>query len=549
MASGSGAKKSKSLLAVLLCIPLAFIVYYLISYSSQAVSIGNVKQVTVQVPGGSETVFDKREDVDFFVDLLNGAKTISSPMRDVSDETPVNIICTRSDKSITYRLYPTLNLTGCLLIGPAPDNKLYVLESEAAGKLLLRDEFDYMYSKNFLPRLYVARGESKEEVLPLESNWKYKKADGNEYVFTPQEYAKGDETYRIYKGNENRLVFEPGTDVRNYELTDISYIAENGSQYSIRDISELDLSVDTLVTVSFTAKWSSLNGADCYGEAKYRFNVLYDIPAEISIDEEKIYRPGDFIVINAVHLNEGEEFALQTELDTTPIRFSMTGDDKGVALLPIALDNEPGTYSLKIMTGSGEQDFEITLEERANAGNWKPVQITAEDYRVYLTPDILRECADVLAAATQIRPATDYFIWGSEAMRAPVISGEIMFDYGDVVNLANAEITGDAGNLTLYGRLYTVAEGTQVRSAQVGEVVFAGTTAPTGNTVIIYHGNGIYTYYYHLASVNVQAGYTLTSGEIIGVAGDSGYTGGQTLLHFAVSIDGVFIDPAAALAK
>ena len=203
MASGSGAKKSKSLLAVLLCIPLAFIVYYLISYSSQAVSIGNVKQVTVQVPGGSETVFDKREDVDFFVDLLNGAKTISSPMRDVSDETPVNIICTRSDKSITYRLYPTLNLTGCLLIGPAPDNKLYVLESEAAGKLLLRDEFDYMYSKNFLPRLYVARGESKEEVLPLESNWKYKKADGNEYVFTPQEYAKGDETYRIYKGNEN----------------------------------------------------------------------------------------------------------------------------------------------------------------------------------------------------------------------------------------------------------------------------------------------------------------------------------------------------------
>ena len=76
MASGSGAKKGKSLLAVILCIPLAFIVYYLISYSSQSVSIGNVKEVTVQIPGGSETVFDKRADVDFFVDLLNGAKLL-----------------------------------------------------------------------------------------------------------------------------------------------------------------------------------------------------------------------------------------------------------------------------------------------------------------------------------------------------------------------------------------------------------------------------------------------------------------------------------------
>ena len=546
MASGSGAKKGKSLLAVILCIPLAFIVYYLISYSSQSVSIGNVKEVTVQIPGGSETVFDKRADVDFFVDLLNGAKTISSPMRDVSDETPVNIICTRSDKSITYRLYPTLNLTGCLLVGPAPDNKLYVLESETAGKLLLRDEFDYMYAQRFLPRLYVARGESKEEVMPLECDWKYKKTDGNEYPYAPQTYAKGDETYRIYKGNDNRLVFEPGIETRQYELADISYIADNGSQYSIRDISELDLSVDTLVTVSFTAKWSSLNGADCHGEAKYKFNVLYEIPAEISI-EEKTYRPGDLIAINAVHLNEGEEFALQTGLNTAPIRFSMTGEDKGVALLPVAFDNEPGSYELKIITGSGERVFEINAEARENAGNWKPVQVSAEDYRAYLAPEILRDCADTLAAAAQIRPSSDYFIWGTEQMRAPVISGETLFDYGDVVNLANAEITGDAGNLTLAGRLYKVAEGTQVRSAQVGEVVFAGTTKPTGNTVIIYHGCGIYTYYYHLDSVNVQVGYTLTSGEIIGVAGSSGYTGGQTLLHFAVSIDGVFIDPASVI--
>ncbi|MBO4278051.1 MAG: M23 family metallopeptidase [Clostridia bacterium] len=547
MASGSGAKKGKSLLAILLCIPLAFIVYYLISYSSQSVSIGNVKQITVQVPGGNETVLDKREDVDFFVDLINGAKTISSPMRDVSDETPVNIICARSDKSITYRLYPTLNLTGCLLIGPAPDNKLYVLESEAAGKLLLRDEFDYMYAQNFLPRLFVSHGGSKEEVPPVESDWKYIKSDGNEYTYTPQEYATGEEVYRIYKGNENTLVFEPGAETRQYEMTDISYIAENGSQYSIRDISELNLSVDTLVTVSFTAKWSSLNGADCFGEAKYKFNVLYDIPAEISIDEEKTYVPGDFIVINAVHLNEGEEFALQTGLNTTPIRFTMTGDDKGVALLPISYDNAPGDYELKIITGSGEQTFAVTVAERANAGNWKPVPVSVEDYRSCLAPEILRECGDTLASATQIRPAEDYYIWGSEAMRAPVLSGEILFDYGDAINLANADIIGDAGNLTLYGRLYSVAEGTQVRSVQVGVVVFAGSLNPTGNTVIIYHGCGIYTYYYHLASLNVQSGYTLTSGEIIGSAGNSGYTGGDTMLHFAVSIDGVFIDPAAAV--
>ena len=542
MASGKGAAKSKSLLAIILCIPLAFILYFFILYSSQSVSIGNVKQVTVQVPDGQEKTFEAGADVDFFVELINSAKTISSAMRDVSGERPVNIIYDRSDKSITYRLYPTLNLTGCLLIGPAPDNKLYVLDSEQAGKLLLRDEFEYMYASHFLPRLYVSHSGETDEVAPVESDWKYIKSDGKEYVYTPAEYAAGDETYRIYKGNDNKLVFDPPFDARQFEMTDVSYVSESGNTYSISDISELDLSVDTLVTVSFTAKWSSLNGAQSFGEAKYRFNVMYDIPAEITI-EDRDYYPGDVITVNAVHLNEGEEFSLVTELDTVPIRFTMTSEDKGVALIPIAPGNEPGIYDLTIITGSGEQSFEINVLARDDPGAWKPVQVSAADYAAYLTPEKLRECADVLAAATQARPASEYFVWGEDVLRAPV-SGNVRFDYGDVVNLANAEITGDAGNLTLPGRLYEISAGTQVRSAQAGIVVYAGSAVPTGNTVVIYHGCGIYTYYYHLDTVNVRVGYTMTSGEIIGTGGQSGYTGGDDLLHFAVSVDGCFVDPA-----
>ena len=544
MSKGRKGAKSKTVLAVILCIPLAFIVYFAVVFSSKTVSPDNVNRVTVRAPGASETVMTGKEDIDFFVDgIINSAKSISTPMRDVSSEEPVYIIYDRIDKTITYRLYPTLNLSGCLLV--SPDNDLFVLDTDVSSKLLLRGEFDYLYSQSFLPTLYITSGDNVVAVDPVESDWKYIKSDGNEYTYTPERYADGDETYTVYKGNDNKLVFYPDYDAHRYEMSDISYTAENGTQYMIRDISELDLSFDTVIDVGFTVKWSSLNGAGSYGEAKYAFRLLYDIPADLSISRTD-YTVGDVIVIEATHLNPREQFELVADFDTAGIRFNMTGEDKGVALIPVGLSVEEGEHVLKIRSGAGETEFTLNVKALDDS-RWTPVPVTTEDYFAKLSPEKLAAAKSVLDSVTRERPLDEYIVFGSDKLREPVSKSEVIYNFGERVNIANADITGDAGNQIISGKVYALSDGTQVRSAQQGVVVLSEELGPTGNTVVIYHGCGIFSYYFHLDKVNVEVGYTLTSGEIIGTAGQTGYTGGKTMLHFALSVDGSFIDPAALI--
>lgn len=70
------------------------------------------------------------------------------------------------------------------------------------------------------------------------------------------------------------------------------------------------------------------------------------------------------------------------------------------------------------------------------------------------------------------------------------------------------------------------------------------TVRSTGNYVIIDHGDGLTTRYYHLAygSVKVQPGDTVQAGEAIGYMGSTGYSTGAHL-HFQLEIDGVPVDP------
>ncbi|MBO4452498.1 MAG: M23 family metallopeptidase [Clostridia bacterium] len=538
MASVRSGKRTSALLAIILCVPIAFIVYFIIAYSSQTLTLSNVNRITIQATGAEDSVISDKDDIAFFVDTFKSAKTINTAIRDITGEEPVYIIFERSDRTLVYRLYPSLNLTGCMMIGP--DNKLSVLDSEDAGKLLLRREFDYLYYRNFLPKLYIVSGGSKTEVRPADSNWTYIKSDGNEYAYVP-DYATGEELYTVYRGNENSLIFDPDGDMRPYEISNISFTSENGVIFNITDIAELDLSIDTKINVSFDVKWSGLNGAECYGDARYDFDVMYDIPAEITLSSEE-YAVGEVIAVCATHFNPDEKIAMKTDLFTTDLCFTATDTDKGVALLPIGLENEPGEYSIVFTTGAGEQSFSVTVKALENGETWLPVSVTDEEYETMFTDETLGTVYAVLASAAEFRPDEDYFIYGVNAMQPPVRQTEIRYDFGVRASVTNPNVLGV--NLTVNGRAYAVPKDTKVRSAQKGVVMLSEELPTVGNAVVVYHGYGIYTYYFHLDGVNVNVGDVLTSGEIIGTAGTTGFTNGETLLHFAVSVDGIFVDPS-----
>ncbi len=84
--------------------------------------------------------------------------------------------------------------------------------------------------------------------------------------------------------------------------------------------------------------------------------------------------------------------------------------------------------------------------------------------------------------------------------------------------------------------------GAPVPAAEKGRVIFADYLGIYGNTVIIDHGFGLFSLYAHLAGFMVSIGDEVKRGQLIGYTDTTGLAGGDHL-HFAVLVNGIFVEP------
>lgn len=84
--------------------------------------------------------------------------------------------------------------------------------------------------------------------------------------------------------------------------------------------------------------------------------------------------------------------------------------------------------------------------------------------------------------------------------------------------------------------------GTPIHAAQRGRVVLAENLFFSGNTVILDHGLGVYTFYGHMKSMSVAAGDEVKTGSVIGLVGATGRATGPHL-HWSLVVDGARVNP------
>ncbi|HOT58101.1 MAG TPA: M23 family metallopeptidase [Spirochaetales bacterium] len=88
--------------------------------------------------------------------------------------------------------------------------------------------------------------------------------------------------------------------------------------------------------------------------------------------------------------------------------------------------------------------------------------------------------------------------------------------------------------------------GTPVRAAMDGTVIAVNFSTGMGNYIIIKHRSGYKTLYAHLKSAVVSVGDYVTTSNVIGYVGNTGYSTGPHL-HFTVYKNGYTINPMAVL--
>ncbi len=96
------------------------------------------------------------------------------------------------------------------------------------------------------------------------------------------------------------------------------------------------------------------------------------------------------------------------------------------------------------------------------------------------------------------------------------------------------------------GADYAAPRGTPVLAANDGRVALVGDFFFPGRLVVLDHGLGLYTLYFHLEEVGVQPEALVHRGEPIGTVGSTGRATGPHL-HFGAFAGGARIDPAALL--
>jgi murein DD-endopeptidase MepM/ murein hydrolase activator NlpD len=93
---------------------------------------------------------------------------------------------------------------------------------------------------------------------------------------------------------------------------------------------------------------------------------------------------------------------------------------------------------------------------------------------------------------------------------------------------------------------YRVPTGTPVAAMNAGTVLLARFLYFEGNCVVIDHGLGLLTLYFHLSEIRVKEGDGVQRGQEIGLSGGTGRATGPHL-HVAVRWEGAYLDPARLL--
>jgi len=135
------------------------------------------------------------------------------------------------------------------------------------------------------------------------------------------------------------------------------------------------------------------------------------------------------------------------------------------------------------------------------------------------------------------------------------IAGSYMWPFSQsatdpVIGFYGMRINPVSGQWRLHaGQDFTVPYGSSIPAAGDGQIASVGFDSGRGNYVIIDHGNGISTHYFHMAALSqLQVGDSVERGARIGAVGSTGNSTGAHL-HWETHVNGTAIDPRQFMAS
>jgi murein DD-endopeptidase MepM/ murein hydrolase activator NlpD len=201
------------------------------------------------------------------------------------------------------------------------------------------------------------------------------------------------------------------------------------------------------------------------------------------------------------------------------------------AVVGIDLNAEPGRYTLELTINGRTTSRGVTVVRKKY-----PLQrLKLPEDKVTLSPEnearVEREQKEMAA----IWPVESVRDWSGN-FSDPLPGKEITTSFG------MRRIINNIPKNPHTGVDLSAEEGEPVRAPNDGVAVLVEEQFFSGNSVVLDHGQGIHTMFFHLSKVNVHRGQAVRKGDVIGFVGSTGRVTGACL-HWGVRVQGARVDP------
>ena len=396
-----------------------------------------------------------------------------------------------------------------------------VIRSARPEFFFVHEAFSDLYAHADMPEIKINIEETSIAPVVELSQWEYQKWDDNWYsgnqIPPPQATA---ETV-VVTAEDTKLSLDLSLPADAVLLTVLGPDGNIRLSEPVTDGNLPLMAYNGTYLYEISALWGDA-GQDYRGEYRASFPVKVELPP-VFIAPGPMVVQGELAAFYALHMPEGVTPLLETDMAANVSFYPY--EDGYVAYIPTHYGTSPGEYAFTY--GLPGQDLAETQ-----------VRVVTREFHIqYMTIDPGTQAATQNAEAyaqynryfppsRQVSSPERYY---SEPFVLPVGYSRLTTEFGQTRYVNNSPTASRHSGLDM-----AAPTGTPIVATNNGKVTLAMYLILTGNTLVIDHGQGLFSVHFHMHELHVSQGEIVTRGQQVGTVGSTGFSTGPHL-HFTMS--------------
>ncbi len=513
------------LIALVLIISLgAFYVYKINVFDESTLKTIDIRSGDFTTP--SVYTLERDEAKDLFSSLSSVIVSDIDETTAVEGATEFDMtILNRWNLTHNYRVFFTETQTVYMRI----DNDKALYEVEDPIFFYSYIGFDALYTDLQFPNFNISINQTPVPFTIKELSWSFRRLDETWQDITP---VFEPPTADVAGLNEMTSTFSLGIDKMPSEAK-LKIVDTKTTQTTFEgpvDISGLPIPEhDGAFSYELSLTWNDAD-TNYKGYTSLSIPVEVDLPESFTISKETV-KQGDMLVVTALHVNDFSK--LTVEQNIVP-NFKWFVTDSGVrGYLPTSYATEIGIHTIRFT--NTETGIETSVDIDVVSRDFK-VQRLVVDAGVEAstrTDEAYEEYRNVFNPARTVSNEQRYY---TEPFVLPT-KGRLNTEFGESRTVNGAPTSYRHNGIDIGAKRYV-----DVVATNAGKIVLARKLILTGNTIVIDHGEGLFSVYEHLDSLAVAEGDIVTQSQYIAEVGSTGFSTGPHL-HFMISYYDINLEP------